>query len=240
MSRLTGIVRALVRRTLWRVLAFDVAAPAATIAALVFIGVGLGWPLWWVSVCSMLVLLVVAAVVVNVVLARRRSASVGTDDGGPRLRLAVVAVAAAALLAGDGVSYTHWTVPERDRTRDSAEVVRVATAMAQAAATFSPQDPAASINQAADLMVPSRVNALKDLYAKSTASMAQGLISAQAQTISAGVEVLQPTAASVAVVMRGTRSRPDTSPFYSVITLRVKLTQTRGHWLVFDVAPIHR
>ena len=48
-----------------RVLAFDVLAPAAAIAALVFIGVALAWPLWWVSVASMLCLLIVQAVIAS-------------------------------------------------------------------------------------------------------------------------------------------------------------------------------
>ncbi|HNA52151.1 MAG TPA: hypothetical protein PK594_14975, partial [Mycobacterium sp.] len=46
-------------RNLGRVLAFDIAAPLAAIAALLAIGMMLDWPLWWVSVCSMLCLLIV-------------------------------------------------------------------------------------------------------------------------------------------------------------------------------------
>ena len=46
-------------RNLWRLLAFDIMAPLAAIAALLMIGVVLGWPLWWVSACSVLVLLIV-------------------------------------------------------------------------------------------------------------------------------------------------------------------------------------
>ena len=71
----------------WRILAFDVAPPLAAIAALVYIGISLAWPLWWVSACSVLCLLIVEAVAVNVVLARRDSVTVGTDDDGPGLRL---------------------------------------------------------------------------------------------------------------------------------------------------------
>ena len=48
-----------------RVAAFDVLAPVAVLAALLYIGVALRWPLWWVSVCSVLCLLVVQAVVVD-------------------------------------------------------------------------------------------------------------------------------------------------------------------------------
>ena len=93
-------------RNRWRVLAFDILAPAAAVAALVFIGIALAWPLWWVSVCSVLCLLIVEGVVVNFVLARRDSVTVGTDDDGPGLRLAVVAVATAALVAAVVVGYT--------------------------------------------------------------------------------------------------------------------------------------
>lgn len=63
-----------------RVLAFDVAAPSAAIGALLMIGVMLGWPLWWVSLCSILCLLIVQAVILNVVLYRRDSVTLGTDD----------------------------------------------------------------------------------------------------------------------------------------------------------------
>ena len=41
-------------RNLWRLLAFDILAPLAAIAALLVIGVVLDWPLWWVSACSVL------------------------------------------------------------------------------------------------------------------------------------------------------------------------------------------
>ncbi|HMZ15915.1 MAG TPA: hypothetical protein PLS04_17405, partial [Mycobacterium sp.] len=60
-------------RNLGRVLAFDIAAPLAAIAALLAIGMMLDWPLWWVSVCSMLCLLIVEGVIVNLVLYRRDS-----------------------------------------------------------------------------------------------------------------------------------------------------------------------
>ena len=66
-------------RNLWRLLAFDIVAPLAAIAALLAIGVVLGWPLWWVSACSVLVLLIVEGVAVNFgCCAVIRSASVPT------------------------------------------------------------------------------------------------------------------------------------------------------------------
>ena len=45
-----------------RVLAVDILAPLAAIAALVFIGAALAWPRWWVAVCTALCLLVVQGV----------------------------------------------------------------------------------------------------------------------------------------------------------------------------------
>ena len=78
-----------------------------------YIGIAMAWPLWWVSVASVLCLLSSKACIVNVVLARRDGVTVGTDDDGPGLRLAVVGLATAALAAAVVVGYTQWTVPDR-------------------------------------------------------------------------------------------------------------------------------
>ena len=114
-------------RNAWRVLAFDIAAPVAAIAAVLAIGVVLSWPRWWVSACSMLVLLIVQAVAVNVWLLRRDSVTVGTDDDAPGLRLAVVALCAVAVVSAVLTGYKHWTLPDRRLKADAAEVVRIAT-----------------------------------------------------------------------------------------------------------------
>jgi hypothetical protein len=135
-------------RNAWRVLAFDIAAPLAAICALLAIGVVLGWPRWWVSACSVLVLLIVEGVMVNVWLLRRDSVTIGTDDDAPALRLAVVALCAVAVVSAVLTGYTHWTLPDRRLKADSTEVVRIATGMAEATATFSPQEPTASIDRA--------------------------------------------------------------------------------------------
>ncbi|MGV0801280.1 hypothetical protein ABQF26_30205, partial [Mycolicibacterium elephantis] len=152
-------------RNVWRVAAFDVAAPIAAIAALVYIGVALAWPLWWVSVCSILCLLIVEGVVVNVVLARRDGVTLGTDDDAPGLRLAVAAVATAAVVAGVAVGYLRWTVPDRTLHNDTAEVVGIATSIAEASATFTPQNPTASIDRAAAMMSAQSAEALKNQFA---------------------------------------------------------------------------
>jgi hypothetical protein len=222
-----------------RVLAFDVAAPAAAFAALLIIGVMLGWPLWWVSVCSMLCLLIVQAVIVNIIGYRRDSVTLGTDDDTPGLRLAVVSVMTAALVAAAVVGYTHWTVPDRDFTRDTSEVVRIASEVAEATATFTPTDPTAAIDRATAMMTPERAEVFRNQFAPTTADMAKRKLTAQAATISAGLEALAPEAATVAVLMRGTQTEPDKEPSTAVLSLRVALTKTDGVWKVVDVTPIN-
>ena len=132
--------------------------------------------------------------------------TVGTDDDGPGLRLAVVGLATAALAAAALVGYTRWTVPDRNLHSDSAEVVGIASSVSEASATFTPQSPTASIDRAAALMAPERAEAFKSEFAGVAKELASKNVSAQASTISAGVEAIGPRAASVAVIMRGTQS----------------------------------
>jgi hypothetical protein len=111
--------------------------------------------------------------------------------------------------------------------------------MAEATATFSPQDPTASANRAAAMMVPEQATAFKDQFVKSTADLAHRNVTAQAETLAAGVEALGPSAASVAVILRGTQNTPGQPPIRTVLPLRVTLTKKSGRWLVFDVSPIN-
>lgn len=226
-------------RNALRVLAFDVLAPLAAIAALLFIGIALGWPLWWVSVCSVLCLLIVQGVAVNFTLASRDAVTVGTDDDGPGLRLAVVGAATAALVAAVLVGYLRWTVPDRAFNADRAEVVGIASSVSEASATFTPQSPTASIDRAAALMSPQRADQFKNEFAGVAKQLSSKNVSAQASTVSAGVEALGPDAASVAVVLRGTQSVPGKEPDIAVLALRVALSKQDGRWLVDQVSPIH-
>jgi hypothetical protein len=222
-----------------RVLAFDILAPAAAVAALVFIGIALDWSLWWVSVCSVLCLLIVEGVVVNFALARRDSVTVGTDDDGPGLRLAVVAVATAAVVAAMVVGYTRWTVPDGALHNASAEVVGIASSVSEASATFVPQSPTASIDRATAMMSPKSAEAFKNDFANVAKDLTSKNISAQASTVSAGIEAIGPAAASVAVILRATQSTPGKPPDTAVLALRVTLSKDDGHWLVDNVSPIH-
>lgn len=222
-----------------RVLAFDVLAPLVTIAALVYVGIALAWPPWWVSASSILGLLIVQAVVVDVVLFRRDGVTVGTDDDGPGLRLMVAGLAAAALTAAVIVGYTQWTLPDRGMRADIDQVVGIASSVAEASATFTSQDPNASIDRAAALMTPERADVFRQEFAAVTRDLASRNISGQANTISAGVEALGPQVASVAVVMRGTQNAPNVPPDVAVLALRVTLTKESGRWLVADVTPIN-
>jgi hypothetical protein len=226
-------------RNAWRVLAFDIAAPLAAICALLAIGVVLGWPRWWVSACSVLVLLIVEGLMVNVWLLRRDSVTVGTDDDAPALRLAVVALCAVAVVSAVLTGYTHWTLPDRRLKADSTEVVRIATGMAEATATFSPQEPTASIDRAAAMMVPEQATAFRDNFGKATTDLAHRNVTASASTLEAGVEAIGPAAAAVAVVLRATQNAPGQPPSNAVLALRIALTKQSDHWLVLGVSPIN-
>jgi hypothetical protein len=226
-------------RNRWRVLAFDILVPLAAITGVVYIGVALAWPLWWVSVCSVLCVLVVEGVVVNVALARRDAVTVGTDDEGAGLRLAVTAVATAALVAAVAVGYFRWTVPDRNLRNDTAEVVGIASSVSEASATFTPQSPTASIDRVTGLMSPKSAETYKNEFATVARDLTGRNVSAQASTVSAGVEAIGPTAAAVAVIMRGTQNVPGKPPDTAVLALRVTLSKQDGRWLVDDVSPIH-
>jgi len=226
-------------RNRWRVLAFDILAPVAAVIGLVYIGIALAWPLWWVSVCSVLCLLIVEGVVVNVVLARRDSVTVGTDDDGPGLRLVVVAVATVALIAGVIVGYLRWTVPDRTLNNDVGEVVGIASSVSEASATFTPQNPTGSIDRATSMMSPKSAEAFKNEFAKAAQDLTSKNISAQASTISAGIEAIGPDAASVAVILQATQNTPGKPTDTAVLALRVQLSKSDDHWLVDDVSPIH-
>jgi hypothetical protein len=226
-------------RNALRVLAFDVLAPLAAIAGLVYVGLALDWPTWWVSVCSVLCLLIVQGMIVDFVLYRRDGVTVGTDDEGPVLRLVVVGLAAVALSVAVVVGYTRWTVPDRTMNADIAEVVGIASSVAEASATFTPQDPNASIDRAAGLMTPERADTYRKEFAAVVKDLASKNVAGQASTISAGVEAIGPAAASVAVVMRGTQNAPGKPPDVAVLALRVALSKDSGKWLVVDVTPIN-
>lgn len=226
-------------RNLARVLAFDVAAPVAAVGALLMIGVMLGWPLWWVSVCSILCFLVVQAVIVNIVLYRRDSVTLGTDDDTPGLRLAAVGITVAVLAAAVVVGYIRWTVADRDFSRDTLEVARIASEVAEATATFNPADPRAAVDRAAAMMAPESAGAFKARFEPATADMVKRRVTAKAVTISTGLEALTPASAAVAVLMRGTQTEPEQQPSTAVLSLRVALVRVDGVWKVLDVTPIN-
>jgi hypothetical protein len=222
-----------------RVLAFDIAAPLAAIAALIYIGIAMAWTLWWVSLASVLCLLIVEGVIVNAVLARRDGVTVGTDDDGPGLRLAIVGLATVALVVAVAIGYTHWTAPDRSLRNDSTEVVGIASSVAEASATFTPSSPTAAIDRAAELMTPERADRYKNEFAAVAKELASKQVSAQASTISAGVEAIGPQDASVAVIMRGTQNVPGKPADVAVLALRITLSKDGGRWLVDDVTPIN-
>jgi len=226
-------------RNRFRVLAFDVLAPLAAILALVYLGVALAWPLWWVSVCSVLCLLIVQGVVVNTVLYRRDGVTVGTDDDGPGLRLAVVGVATVALAAAVVVGYVRWTAPQSQMNRDMTEVVGIASSAAEASATFTPQNPSANVDRLTAMMTPQGADGFRGEFDSMAKDLTSKGLSVSANTVSAGVEAIGPQAAVVAVIMRGTQNAPGKQPSTVPLPLRVSLLKQDGRWLVDDLSPIN-
>jgi hypothetical protein len=222
-----------------RVLVFDLLAPIGAIVALVYVGIVLAWPLWWVSVCSVLSLLIVEGVVVNGVLFRRDGVTIGTDDDGPGLRLAVVGVTTAALVAAVVVGYLQWTVPDRALHRDGEQVVGIASSAAEASATFSPQSPNASRDRVLAMMTPRGVDNYRNEFDAMAKDLASKNVSVSASTRSAGVEAIGPNDAVVAVIMRGTQNAPGKPPVVVTLPLRVALTKDGDRWLVDDLSPIN-
>lgn len=222
-----------------RVLAIDVLAPLGAILGLVYVGLALAWPLWWVSVCSVLCLLIVQGTVVNVVLFRRDGVTVGTDDDGPGLRLALVGLATVALAAAVVVGYTRWTAPDAAIHRDISEVVGIASSAAEASATFTPQSPTANFDRLSTMMTPRGTESFRGEFDAMSKDLTSKGFSVQASTVSAGVEAIGPEAASVAVVMRGTQNAPGKQPAIVALPLRVTLLKQDGRWLVDDLSPIN-
>ena len=214
--------------------------PPTAVAALIYVGIALGWPLWWVSACSVLCLLVVEGYAFQLrVGAWSTGVTVGTDDDGPGLRLAVVGIATTALVAAVVVGYTQWTLPDRALRDDTAEVTGIASSVAEASATFTPQSPTSSIDRATGMMSPASSERFRNEFTTVARDLASRNVSAQASTVSAGVEAIGPEVASVAVILRGTQSSPGKPADTAVLALRVALSNSDGRWVVEDVSPIH-
>ena len=207
--------------------------------ALVYLGVALAWPLWWVSVCSVLCLLIVQGVVVNTVLYRRDGVTVGTDDDGPGLRLAVVGLATVALAAAVVVGYARWTAPQSQMNRDMTDVVGIASSAAEASATFTPQNPSANVDRLTAMMTPQGADGFRGEFDSMAKDLTSKGLTVSASTVSAGVEAIGPEAAVVAVIMRGTQNAPGKQPSSVPLPLRVSLLKQDGRWLVDDLSPIN-
>ncbi|MFZ0834783.1 MAG: hypothetical protein WAM92_17265 [Mycobacterium sp.] len=225
-------------RNAWRVLAFDVAAPGATIAALLMIGYALDWRVWWVAVCSVLCTLIVEGMIVNFVLFRRDRVTLATDDDGPGLRLAVVGLTTAALVAAVLVTYTQWSLPDRRLARDMDDVVQVSVKFAESTMTYSPAEPTAGIDRAAALMNPEQAEKFRASYGNEAKKQTSQNISAQARTISAGVSAISAGSAVVAVVVGATREQPGKPQERVVVGLQVALSDKTGEWRVVDLVPL--
>ncbi|PRC53771.1 hypothetical protein C6A85_52140, partial [Mycobacterium sp. ITM-2017-0098] len=84
--------------------------------------------------------------------------------------------------------------------------------VAEASATFTPQNPTASIDRATGMMSAASAERFKNEFAAVAKELGSKNVSAQASTVSAGLEAIGPDAASVAVILRGTQSAPGQKP----------------------------
>ena len=175
----------------------------------------------------------------NFVLARRDAVTVGTDDDGPGLRLAVAGPRPPRWWRRSSSATPSGRLPDRALQDDTAEVTGIASSVAEASATFTPQSPTSSIDRATGMMSPASAERFKNEFASVAKDLAGRNVSAQATTVSAGVEAIGPEAASVAVILRGTQSSPGKPPDTAVLALRVALSNSDGRWVVEDVSPIH-
>jgi hypothetical protein len=89
------------------------------------------------------------------------------------------------------------------------------------------------------MMSPKAAEAFKNEFSRVAKDLTSKNVSAQASTVSAGVEAIGPDAASVAVILRGTQNVPGKPTDTAVLALRVTLSKDGGRWLVGDVSPIH-
>lgn len=227
-------------RNVLRVILFDLLAPLATVLAIVELGVILRWPTWWVVVCTAACLLIAQGVAVNAYLARRDSVTVGTDDDGPALRTAVVALATASVLAVAMVGYRHWTVPDREGNADRSAVTDVVATVAEAVVSFSPGSPDLYVHKAAEHMTESQRQSFTRDFDRATAELKAKGISQQGEIISVGIEALGPEDAVAAALVRRTSVAAKTQPEESVLALRMSLAKRDGRWLVDNIAPIDR
>jgi ABC-type transporter MlaC component len=118
------------------------------------------------------------------------------------------------------------------------DVVQVSVKFAESTMTYSPAEPTAGIDRAAALMDPEQAEKFRASYGDEAKKQASQNISAQAQTISAGVSAISADSAVVAVVVGATREQPGKPQERVVVGLQVALTDKTGEWRVVDLVPL--
>ncbi|MUM19124.1 hypothetical protein FZI91_07435 [Mycobacterium sp. CBMA271] len=227
-------------RNVVRVILFDVLAPLVTVLGIVALGVILGWPTWWVVVCTAACLLIAQGVAVNAYLARRDSVTVGTDDDGPGLRTGIAALATAAVVAVAIVGYQDWTVPDRAGNSDRSAVTDVVGTVAEAVVNYTPDSPDTYVRKATEQMTPGQAQSFSRDFDRATAELKAKGISQKGEIISVGLEAMGPESAVAATLVRRTSTAAKTQPADAILALRMTLAKRDGRWLVDNIAPIDR
>jgi hypothetical protein len=105
--------------------------------------------------------------------------------------------------------------------------------------TYSPAEPTTSIDRAAGMMDPEDAEKYKALYEPGAKAQAAQNFTAQAQTVSAGLNPpISRDTAIVAVVMRATRQQPGKQPEKVTIGVQVALSKRGDQWRVVDLIPL--
>jgi hypothetical protein len=89
------------------------------------------------------------------------------------------------------------------------------------------------------MMTPDSAEAFQAQFGSATADLAKRGVTAQGDAVSAGLEVLGPVEAAVAVLVRAAQSSPGQPPDAAVLALRVAMSKQDGGWKVVAVSPIN-
>ena len=177
---------------------------------------------------------------VNVVLARSDGVTVGTDDDGPRLRLAVAAAATATLAAAVVVGYLNWSVPDRNLNNDTAEVVGIATSIVRGLGDVHSAEPHRVYRPGHIVDVAAKRGGVQEgiLFCGKRFGEPEHHRLRPAPYLQASRRSARPPPASP-WSCTAHRTRQANLADTAVLALRVQLSKQDGRWVVDDVSPIH-
>ena len=151
----------------------------------------------------------------------------------------MAAVTTAALATAAVVGYVRWTLPDRAFTRDAAEVVGIASDVAEATGTFSPGDPVSAIDRARVHDGAGGADAFKAQFASTAADCGEAEGQRPGADHLSRPGGLGSSAASVTVIMRGTQVETRTEARQCRAGIAGGAVKLDDGWKVVDVSPIN-